>query len=406
MRRLALTEHQTTRGVRLTRGEREALQAAVPELAISPTRGAQGSPARFDVTPGSWVGVTQPSPTVLVEIAPKLPIARVLFLLSYAHDARAWRLGNTTHLDDRQDLVETVITLFCAEVRRTLRFGQLHGYRRRAETLHTLRGRIDIEEQLRRRFGQPVPVACGFDELTADILENRLLKAALLRAAHVPIHAAREAQTLLPAFAAVLDTDEAATTTRITPTRLNERLLPALGLARLILSGAGLEARIGRTPAPSILFDMDRIFEDFVVVALRRALGLTEWTFPQGGGRKRLSLDREGDVLLEPDLSWWESGRCGFVGDVKYKRTAHGEHADLYQLLAYATAANLPGGLLVYAAGEGGDRSTRVHRVREGGKELHVVALDLTAPPDRLLAQVARVAQTVRSLRHHSLIAA
>ena len=57
---------------------------------------------------------------------------------------------------------------------------------------------------------------------------------------------------------------------------------------------------------------------------------------------------------LYPDLSWWERGRCVFVGDVKYERTGAGggRSPDLYQLLAYATAAGLPGGLLIYAAGE------------------------------------------------------
>ena len=92
MRRLALAEHRTERGVRLTRAEREALQASVPELVITPSRGAHAGPARFDVTPSSWVGVAQATPTLLVEIAPKLPISRVLFLLSHAHDTRAWRL--------------------------------------------------------------------------------------------------------------------------------------------------------------------------------------------------------------------------------------------------------------------------------------------------------------------------
>ena len=45
-----------------------------------------------------------------------------------------------------------------------------------------------------------------------------------------------------------------------------------------------------------------------------------------------------------------------FVGDAKYKRIAGQQfcapNADLYQLLAYATALDLPGGLLIYAQGE------------------------------------------------------
>jgi 5-methylcytosine-specific restriction enzyme subunit McrC len=286
-------------------------------------------------------------------------------------------------------------------VRRALRFGLLHGDRRREETLHTQRGRVQMEEQLRRRLGQPVPAECVFDELTADIPENRILNAALIREARLPTTAAREARSLLPAFTDVspLEQTTPPAPPHVTPTRLNERVLPALGLARLILTGAGLEARSGATRAPSVLFDMDRIFEDFVVVALRRALGLSAWAFPQGGGRRHLSLDREGHLPLEPDLSWWEHGRCVFVGDVKYKRTTHGDQADLYQLLAYAAAANLPGGLLIYAAGEEGSQRSHIHQIRHAGKTLHVAALDLAAGPEGMQSQIDRLARAIRRLR-------
>ena len=64
-----------------------------------------------------------------------------------------------------------------------------------------------------------------------------------------------------------------------------------------------------------------------------------------------MHLDEAGRVRLQPDLSWWDGRVCTFVGDAKYKRTKDERvpNADLYQMLAYATALDLPGGLLVYA---------------------------------------------------------
>ena len=64
-----------------------------------------------------------------------------------------------------------------------------------------------------------------------------------------------------------------------------------------------------------------------------------------------------------------------FVGDAKYKNIADGgvRNADLYQLLAYTTALNLPGGLLVYAKGEA-DAAT--YTVRNARKRLEVAAHD------------------------------
>ena len=62
-------------------------------------------------------------------------------------------------------------------------------------------------------------------------------------------------------------------------------------------------------------------------------------------------------MRLAPDLTWWDGTRCTFVGDAKYKNLTGRRvpNADLYQMLAYATALDLPGGLLVYAQDEAED---------------------------------------------------
>lgn len=88
-------------------------------------------------------------------------------------------------------------------------------------------------------------------------------------------------------------------------TRLSERYRPAVELAKLVLrSAASFELGHGRVRASSFLVDMNRVFEDFVVVALREALGATEREFPQGAEGRRLFLDEARRVRLEPDLSW------------------------------------------------------------------------------------------------------
>lgn len=84
------------------------------------------------------------------------------------------------------------------------------------------------------------------------------------------------------------------------------------------------------------------------------------------------------------------------MGDVKYKRdTGPGYEADLYQLLAYATATGLPEATLVYAQGP---QSPMAHEVRHAGKRLHLRHLDLSAPPQKVLRQVRNIGpMTARS---------
>ena len=43
----------------------------------------------------------------------------------------------------------------------------------------SVRGRVRIAQQLRRRTGLPLPVEVTYDDFTPDILENRLLRAAI-----------------------------------------------------------------------------------------------------------------------------------------------------------------------------------------------------------------------------------
>ena len=57
----------------------------------------------------------------------------------------------------------------------------LHGYREEEDALQTVRGRIRLDDQMRRRPGFLLPVEVRYDEFTDDILENRLVKAAVVR---------------------------------------------------------------------------------------------------------------------------------------------------------------------------------------------------------------------------------
>jgi 5-methylcytosine-specific restriction enzyme subunit McrC len=287
-------------------------------------------------------------------------------------------------------------------VERAVARGLLHGYRREEAALTNVRGRIRFDDQLRSHFGRLPPVEVGYDEFTADVTENRLLKAALVRLGrlHLRSDAGRAAlhrfDSLLENVALVqYDSRQLPT---VTFTRLNERYRPAVELARLILRSLSFELRGGRVHASSFLVGMSDVFERFVYAALREALGLTEQSFPRGCRGHPLALDRRWAVALEPDLSWWEAGACTFVGDVKYKRLEliGFRHADLYQLLAYTTAADLPTGMLVYAAGEA---PPATHEVVHAGKRLEVLTLDLSGEPTQILTQVGRVAGRVRAMR-------
>lgn len=162
------------------------------------------------------------------------------------------------------------------------------------------------------------------------------------------------------------------------------------------MTTAGLEAQTGGEDASAFVVDMNKVFERFVRVALREQLRLDAKAFPAGSGGHPLYLDTCRFVALEPDLSWWIAGRCVFAGERKYKRTVGTvPNADIYQMLAYLTALQLPEGLLIYAAGEDVPPDLVIEHA---GKRVHTRTLDVSRPPAQLMQDIRSLARLVREV--------
>ena len=125
---------------------------------------------------------------VEIRIAPKLPIRRLIFLLGYAYDLKAWRDEHVQVAEDTE-LLPAITTAFARLAERAVEQGLIQGYRVTDESAPVLRGRIRTDEQLRRRFGLPMPLEVRYDDYTVDIAENWILRTAaerLLRLPRVP----------------------------------------------------------------------------------------------------------------------------------------------------------------------------------------------------------------------------
>jgi len=396
MRRLTLHEYRTEPQVRLSAEERDALLRSVPSLTMTPSVGLEG---HYDLTPSSHVGAVEVG-SLSVTILPKIPVNRVMFLISYALDPANWS-SNGFDFDEEDSLLEAIIPCFVRQLQIALRRGVLEGYRTEESSLMTVRGRLRIGDQLRKRFGAAPPAEVTYDEFTEDIEENRLIKAALFRLSRLRIRNEIVRRSLRRFDSALERVELVRYDPRSIPevryTRLNQHYRPAVELARLILRSDSYELRHGAVRGTSFLMDMNRVFEDFVVIALREALRVSERAFPQGASGRRLFLDSDRRVSLEPDISWWEGGSCAFVGDVKYKALPESgiDHSDLYQLLAYVIACHLPGGLLIYGSGE----KAITHDIVRAGKRLEVVSLNLSDPPERILQSMEDLADLIKALR-------
>ncbi len=286
---------------------------------------------------------------VQVLVQPKIPLRNLFLLLEVGLRPQDWH-DEAVSYETSRDLLPALISFFARTTETTLARGLYHSYREHHDRLIALRGRVDIPRQLTRP-GMAIPTACRYTDFTADLIENSYLKAAVWRSLRVPSVRPDDRRRLMQHLVAledVGDTPHASTDyDRVAFTRLNDHYKPALRLARLVLANLTLRDDIGDTSASSFMVDMNELFERFVTERLRNAL------------RSRLTLksqhsdhlDYGDNVAICPDLLFVRDGAPILVADIKYKLTddtAAGRSADYYQLLAYTTALNLPGGVLIY----------------------------------------------------------
>ncbi|WP_329584598.1 McrC family protein [Kitasatospora sp. NBC_01250] len=359
-------------------------------------------PGHWTLRAGSKVGaVTLGVPggePVTVRITPKVPIARLFFLIGYSLNPHGWRDGQV-ELGERHDLLPALAHAVERQVDRALRQGLLQGYRAVEDSSLVVRGRIRETEQIRRRFGATLPVEIAYDEFTTDIAENRILRAAverLLRLPGVPQNVRRRLLHQRSRLADVTPLVRGQAIPSWHPTRLNSRYHQALHLARAVLDGSSPEHFAGGLRIDGFLFNMNKLFEDFVTLALREAYRATDLTCRLQDPHH---LDEASLIRMRPDLVLYgPAGTPQAVADAKYKAEKPDGYpdADLYQMLAYCTALGLPEGHLVYAKG---NAPHTAHQVRQAGIVIHQHALDLDRSPAELLGEVRSLARQMAADR-------
>ena len=396
MRRIDLQEHKRSPDpIGLSAKERQLLQDARLSVTLDPAE----RDGDYHLRPGSVVGALEVGDLSIV-IEPKVGIPQLLSLACYA-------MGKVKHQDLRmfdfkaeEALPDMLACALAAAARRTFRRGLLHGYRIEEESLYGIRGRIRFEDQLRRRFAIAMPVEVRYDEFTNDILANQLVKAAVVRLGEMQLRSQEARRGLGWVGGMLADVSWVEFPHRKVPEvifdRLNEHYRQVVELARLILRHSAFQAERGKVRASGFLVDMNSLFQEFLTQALRDVLGVSRRVLPS---EKQIPFDEGKRLQPQPDFSWWDGNVCTFVGDAKYKNVEGEKNVpagDLYQLLAYATALDLPGGLLVYAKGEAEDIE---YAVRHSGKRLEVASLDLSCPFEEILTQVKDLANRILALR-------
>ena len=259
------------------------------------------------------------------------------------------RSPRTVQEGDR-NLLDLVCLLLADESEMVVRQGVLQDYVEHEEGLAALRGRLLIDRQVRRHYNQVDEVECRFDELEADIAENRILAAGLAVAGRVCTDIAVKARVrrLAAAFAELCSVARGAADAAepMEYTRRNKHYAVGHVWARLLLAQHGIHDLYapGTPRTQAFLLDMNVLFERFIAQALEDSASGTPFRVDRQSSTGSIIVDAVTGrtyTRVRPDvLVRHIEHEQTYPVDTKYKLydERHVAPEDVYQAFLYAFA--------------------------------------------------------------------
>jgi 5-methylcytosine-specific restriction enzyme subunit McrC len=356
------------------------------------------------VTAESWAGVVH-FEQFQVRVTPKLTggALGLVDMIEFAAGLDSLRRLPAERLlsTESAGLFDLIALLFLETCDALIRSGLFRDYREQEEELGVVRGRLLIDQQVVRRFGRLDRLICRFDEQEYDVLENRIIVAALGPCARYATHESvrRRAHLMNALFRQLCDPealDPASAQQDLHYNRLNEHYREAHTLAFLILNGLGIDDVLahGSTPSFAFLIDMNDLFERFVLRLIEYALPAAEYSVRYQRSDRSILWNADTnrpyakvvpDILVIPR----PSRQIQLAIDAKYKLYDETKVAssDVYQAFLYAyafsagRAVGLPRAFLVYPSSSESAAWLRL-QVRDSARmpAAEILALGISIP--------------------------
>jgi len=280
-----------------------------------------------------------------------IPIENIYYLLCYAWDCLEEKDVVNVRALDSTNLADLFARVLTNGIRHLLRRGLDRGYLSYEEWTSRPRGRIQVQELVARAGSHTGRLPCNYDELSYDVLHNRILKATMRRLLRTRILAPETAEPLariLKLFSDVADIELSTQTFGQVQLHRNNRFYDfLLKVCELIHSETFVSEETGASSFLDFVRDekqMAGLYEDFIrnfyrheIEDLRTAREDIRWKWtPKDTAAADLLPKMQTDVSLS-------SPRGKMIIECKYTPDATKRHYDaeklraahLYQVNAY-----------------------------------------------------------------------
>jgi|GEM_PF-967752 len=335
----------------------------------------------YHINPESYVGIIK-LPNGILRLNPKVEISNLFYMLSYAYDMEFFRKERVNY-EDVSDIYEFIIEIFNKKVTELIQRGVFRNYLESHENLNYVRGKISIMQNIKENNILQHRLFCVFDDFTANIIENQIIKYVLFRLSRdsfKKLHLSDKIRENYYHFDEVSNKiimPENFPT--INYTRMNQHYEHIHKLCKLILDKLSISERTGRNSFSSFLLDMNELFEKFIFgfmdeITRNSNLNVVK-IIPQGW----YSLDNDNKIKLKPDIVIKKNHVPLIVFDTKYKKKKETDNInmDIYQVLAYCKGINVKKAILLYPEWEGDCLKKDIIEVKNSDIEIRIMTINL-----------------------------
>ena len=280
----------------------------------------------------NYVGVIRLPSGFQIEILPKIDAPNeklrglVVEMLRTLKDFSCKKFLDAELDTTRLPLYEIFIQIYLEMISDLVKRGLKSSYTLREENLNFFKGKLLVNEDLRRNLTHRERFFVSYDEYSINRPEHRLIKAALLK-----LRRNKLARRLLNHF----DLFEASKNyhkdfAAISIDRTNREYQAVMNWTRLILSGESFTPFIGKSEAVTLLFDMNKLFEAYVAEHIKKYFSDRFKVKIQA--QEKFLFDEPKSFGLKPDIIL--EGDEKIILDTKWKFEI--APSDMYQMFAYA----------------------------------------------------------------------
>ena len=306
-------------------------------------------------------------------------------MLSKARRLKLHEAGRAGISLQKRNLLDVFILHFCEQLHAQLTQGMIRKYVKREKNLNVLRGRLLTERQFKFNLAHRERLFCRYDELSEDNAYNRILKfvlGILLKAASGN-RAFQQVSELLMRFDPVSDSPaDSSSLDSLNFDRLTERYEPIFDQCGYFLKGFYPDVLTGNNPCLSVLFDMNKLFEEYVGSELRKEAQKRNLMLKEQGPSEYLARRQDSEehiFRMKPDFSFLDrDNQVVGIADAKWKILDEKEknlgisQADMYQMKSYASRYGAKRLALIYPMQK---KLTKTVRLTLEGSEATLVVL-------------------------------